>query len=401
MILKMAIRNLVRNKRRSFAILITIAMGVGALFLYHGFNTGMMNQYKFNTVHSRYGHGQLNTKGYREKVFEKPWEHWIDNYDVVEKFLRANENIAYVFPRVEFYGLLSNGKVNISGKGQGIVGEEESKFFTALNIIEGKDLADVPDGILLGKGLARALDASINSRVTILANTINGSLNGIDLNVVGIFNTGIREFDDNVFRIPLKQAHILLDTNKIENISLGLKNDESWNLFSRNVMNHYSNLEAVSFAELDEVYYQHGTNFLRAQFDMIRIIILVIVILGIFNTVLTSVLERKQEIGNLRANGESPIDILKLLFAEGIVIGVIGGIIGLVGATLLNKFFLFNGITMPASPGLTKDLHVMIELQPDYALVTFALGIITALVGTYLAGRRVTQLGIGELLKSL
>ena len=39
----------------------TVALGTGRSFIFNGFNTGLMNQYRENTVHSRYGYGQINT----------------------------------------------------------------------------------------------------------------------------------------------------------------------------------------------------------------------------------------------------------------------------------------------------------------------------------------------------
>ncbi|MBF0362463.1 MAG: ABC transporter permease [Oligoflexia bacterium] len=400
-IFKMATRNLKRNKRRSTAVILTIGLGVGALFLYHGFNNGILNQYKFTTIRSRYGHGQINTKDYLDKVYEKPWEHWINNVDEVEKALKNDPRILYYFPRVDFYTMVTNGKINVAAKGQGVIGENESRFFTALNIVSGKNLSDEPDGILLGSGLARSLDLKIGSRVTVLTNTVFGSLNGLDFNVIGIFYTGTKEFDDTFFRIPLKQAHLILDTNKIESIALGLKEDDDWEEVSRDIVTKFPNLGTTPFAVLDKVYYQNGVDFLMAQFGVIRIIILVIVILGIFNTVSTSILERKQEIGNLRANGESKTDIMYLLLTEGLVVGIISGIIGLTAAIIINNLVLFKGITMPACPGLTRNFLVFLELQPIHALETFSLGLFSALVGTYFAARKINKKSISELLRSV
>ena len=401
MIFKMAFRNLKRNRRRSIAIIMTVALGVGALFLYHGFNTGIMNQYKFNTIRSRFGHGQINEKEYRTKVYEKPWEHWIEDYSALQNSLKADPKIQYIFPRVEFYAMVTNGKINVAGKGQGIDGPEEAKFFSALNFTEGKNLEGEEDGVIVGAGLARSLDLKIGDRVTILANTVYGSLNGVDLNVVGIFHTGIKEFDDASFRLPLKQAQILLDSDKIESVALGLQSDEDWNAVQAKIEKEYPKYEATPFAILDKVYYQHAVDFLWAQFNTIRLIILVIVVLGIFNTISTAILERKQEIGNLRANGESEKDVMKRLLAEGLVAGGLGSILGVFLSIILNNTLLFKGILMPPSPGITRQFHVFVELQPSYALVTIALGVICTVLGTYFAGRKVVKTQIGELLRSL
>lgn len=401
MIFKMAFRNLKRNRRRSLAIILTVALGVGALFLYHGFNTGIMNQYKFNTIRSRFGHGQINEKEYRSKVYEKPWEHWIEDYSVLQNSLKSDSRVQYIFPRVEFYAMVTNGKINVAGKGQGIDGPEEAKFFTALNFVEGKNLESEEDGVIVGAGLARSLDLKIGDRVTILANTIYGSLNGVDLNVVGVFYTGVKEFDDASFRLPLKQAQILLDSTKIESVALGLKSDEDWLAVQEKIEKDFSKYEATPFAILDKVYYQHAVDFLWAQFNTIRLIILFIVVLGIFNTISTGILERKQEIGNLRANGESENDVMKLLLAEGLVAGGLGSLLGVLISIVLNNTLLFKGILMPPSPGITRQFHVFIELQPGYALVTIALGVICTILGTYFAGRKVVKTQIGELLRSL
>jgi putative ABC transport system permease protein len=401
MLFKIAFRNLFRNLRRSCTILLTVALGTGSLFLYHGFNFGIMNQYKANTIRSLYGHGQVNVSGYRDQVFEKPWEHWIDNTEGVLEEINADSRVKHIFPRIQFFAMLSNGEINVSGKGQGIDGVEESQFFNQLNIVEGKKLSNEEDGALLGIGLARALKVKIGDRITVLGNTIHGSLNGIDIVVTGIFHTGMKEFDDTVFRVPIKQAQILLDTTKVESVSIGLFKDEDWKSFEDDIKKDYPSLEATSFAVLDKVFYQHAVDFLQAQFEAIRVIILFIVILGIFNTVSTSILERKQEIGNLRANGESSGQVLSLLLTEGAVVGVIGSIIGIILSYLLNFTLLRNGIHMPPSPGITRSFDVFVELQFSYTAICFTLGLLTSLLATLLAGKKVVKVPIAELLRSV
>lgn len=396
----MAFRNLFRNIRRTIAVILTVALGTGALFLFDGFNHGILNQYRDNTIHAHYGHGQINLMGYREKVYEKPWEHWITNYDALHSFLKKQPGVEYVFPRVSFFALLTNGKITVSGFGQGVDGQSESKFFNALNVISGETLSDQPEGILLGRGLARALDVKPGDMVTVLANTIYGTLNGVDLVVTGIFHTGSQDFDDRIFRIPLKQAHLLLDTDRIESVALGLKSLDSWKPVSEAVEKQFPEMETTPFAVLDEVYYQHSVDWLKSQFKVIQIIILTIVLLGIFNSVSTSILERKQEIGNLRANGESIADIMKLLACEGVALGIIGSIVGIALSILITETILRHGILMPPAPGLTRQFHVMIEPRAGMALYTFIMGVATALVATVIAGIRVARMPIGDALRS-
>ncbi len=401
MLLLTAFRNLFRNTRRTLAVVLTVAFGVGALYCFDGFNVGIMNQYRENTIHSRYGHGQINTQGYRDRVYEKPWEHWISDWGNLKTFLQRLPGVQYVFPRVSFFALLTNGKITVSGLGQGIDAPSEAAFFTTLNVESGVILSDQPDGVMLGSGLARTLDVKPGDRVTILANTIYGTINGIDLIVTGIFHTGTQEFDDRIFRLPLQQAFTLLDTDKVETVSLGLKSLKDWDPVAKSTTSEYPNLEATPFAVLDEVYYQHSVDWLKAQFAVIQVIILTIVLLGIFNSVSTAILERKQEIGNLRANGESVMDILKLLALEGMTLGVVGAFFGILGSLILNYTLLNQGILMPPAPGLTRQYHVLVELQPDMALYCFIMGVAAALVATLFAGIKVARLPIGEALRSV
>ena len=102
MLIKLAARNLLRNPRRTILVLFTIAMGTGSLFLFHGFNNGIMNQYRENTIHALYGHGQINTQGYRERIFDKPWEHWISNWTQLATQLKQLPGVELLFPRLEW-----------------------------------------------------------------------------------------------------------------------------------------------------------------------------------------------------------------------------------------------------------------------------------------------------------
>ncbi len=399
MLMKIAVKNLSRQKTRTLAVLITVALGISSLMIYHGFNTGIMNQYRENTIHARYGHGQINIKGYRDTIWEKPWEHWMEPDHKAFQDLANSNLVDNIFPRVSFYGLVNNGKRSISGLGEGVVGKIEAPFFNTINIIKGKNLSTEEDGIVLGKGLAEALGLGIGDRVTILANTVDGSLNGLDFFVTGIFHSGMKYFDDVFFKIQLDKAQTLMDTNKIEYAAIGLHNIENWEILAGSLKAH-SDIEATAFNVLDKVYYQNSVDFLQAQFNFILIVIFTIVILGIFNTVSTIIMERKNEIGNLRANGESKGEVMILILSEGVILGFFGTAIGIVMAYLINFTVLAKGIEMPPGPGITRQFITHVELQTSFIFICLLIGILSTLIGSFLAGRKVVNLPISELLRN-
>lgn len=398
--LLLAFRNLFRNTRRTLAILLTVGLGAGALFAFQGFIEGVLKDYRHSTIHAHYGNGQISTKGYRGKVYQEPWKHWIKNPKNLKRYLRSIDGVDYIFPRVTFSALLANGKVTANGQGEGIDARTEAKFFHSLNVEKGRMLSTQKDGILLGKGLAEALGVKPRDKVTVMTKATDEKMNKVDLIVTGIFHTGAVEFDSRVFRIQIKQAQSLLKTKSIESVSLGLNTHDDWERIAQEITDRYPRLDVTPFNILDEVYYQHSVDWLNAQFAIVQIIILSIVLLGIFNTISASILERKQEIGNFRANGESVFSIMELIISEGFLLGLLGSAIGLGITYGVVMGFLNEGILMPAGPGLTKQFYIKFSFDQQMVVSTMALSTISALVAATLAGIRVAKMPIAKALRS-
>ena len=208
------------------------------------------------------------------------------------------------------------------------------------------------------------------------------------------------DFDNHIFRIQLDQAQRLLKTDQVESISLGLTDYKDWEKASLNIQAAFPSLEAASFAELDQVYYQNSVDWLKMQFYIVQVIIISIVLLGIFNTISSSILERKQEIGNLRANGESTWDVMKLILWEGAFLGIMGSLAGLGLTYIITKGFLHQGILMPPGPGSSRQFFISFYFTPGMALQTFALSIISSLIASLLAGIRVARMQITKALRA-
>lgn len=399
MISAAALRNLSRNPRRTLAILATVALGVMGLFVFHGFSTGTMNQYRDEAIHGFYGNGQINTRGYLDRVYDKPWEHWIADYESLRPRLLALPGVRHLFPRVTVPALLQAGSTNVGGLGIGVDGAAESAFFR-YNMVQGTDLGSDPDGIVLGVGLARSLNVKLGDRVTVLGNSVDGALDGVDLKLVGVFHQG-GQMDNAFFKLPIAQAHRMLGTNKVESVAIGLDAQDGWRAFHGAAARQLPELDAVPFEKLDEVYYKHATQWLDAQFQVFLVIILGIVIFGILNSIAAGVLERKQEIGNLRANGESRWDVMRLLLVEGAALGALGALVGVVLGYLMVYTVLARGVPMPPGPGLTREFWIRIELQGWFVGVCLALGVVSTIVGTLFAGWRVVRLAVGEALRGV
>lgn len=399
-LLHLAWRNLFRNPRRTMASLITVALGNAGLLIYQGFNTGIMNQYRENTIHGYYGNGQVFPAGYHGKVLEKPWEKWMDDPEAQEKKIRAVPGVVDVFPRVSFFAFLVKGGITLGGKGEGIRPDRENAFFNRMNFIDGGDLKD-DDQIILGKGLADSLGVKAGDTVTVLTQTINGQLNGADLKVSGIFHMGIKQIDDQFFRLPITAAQQLLDTKKVELFSLATAGVDHWREVEDGIHASAPELEAIPFDILDKVYYQNSVDFLSAQFSFIRAIILLVVALGIFNTIAVGLLERAGEVGALRANGEKRRRLFGILVCENALLGLLGGVLGILLALTLAHSVLARGIPMPPGPGITRDYMIFLEIMPSHILQAALLTIVTVVVASLWPIRKLLSRPIPDLLRSV
>lgn len=395
----LAWRNLFRNPRRTWASLITVAFGAAGLLIYQGFNTGIMNQYRENTIHGYYGFGQVFPENYYGIVQESPWQKWIANPEEIETKLRANPYIKEIFPRVSFATFLVNKGITLAGKGEGVLPERENSFFDQMNFISGDNLQN-DDQIILGKGLAQSLNVKVGDSVTLLTQTTHEQLNGADFEVAGIFYTGKKVVDDAFFRIHLKQAQALLDTDKIELFSLATTGVNDWAKVQDHIHQNISNVEAISFDVLDKDYYQNSVDFLDAQFAFIRSIILIIVGLGIFNTIAVGLLERSGEIGALKANGESNFRFFRILLIESALLGLLGGALGVILAVVANMTILSNGILMPPAPGITRQFRILIELTPPHFFQAIILPVIATVLASLWPIRKLLKRSIPDLLRS-
>ncbi|MDN3504849.1 MAG: ABC transporter permease [Rhabdochlamydiaceae bacterium] len=399
--MKLAFRNLFRNFRRTFAILLTVGLGAAALFSFQGFIKGVLGDYKETVIHAHNGHGQISMKGYRESVYEKPWEHWIDDPENLTQYLEDEEIVEHVFPRVSFEALLKHDKVSIAGHGEGVEAIKEAGFFHALNVDQGKQITTEEDGILLGKGLAKALHADIGDTVEILTRNVRGGAGKGKFVVTGIFNTGMVDFDGRMFRIQLAAAQSMLRTNSVENVAVALKDESNWTPLVEKLKHRFPQMETADYALIDKVYYQNSVDWLHSQYHIVQIIILSMVLLGIFNTISTSVLERKQEIGNLRANGESMFSVVRLIVFEGAFMGVIGCVAGIALSYIVFSFCLGDGILMPPGPGSTLPAYAQFEFTWKMVGLTSGLSIISSIVASTFAGMKVARMPIATALRSV
>ena len=203
--LRLAFRNIFRNRVRSAVALAAISFGCISLILAGGFFEDSFLRMREAYIHAHLGHIQVYQEGYLDKGNSKPFDYLIEDPATVEGVIEGLDHVKDVTPRIGFSALLSTGESTMSVMAQGIDPEGENAMnvitsikdvTTSLEFSKGETLGkDDVFEVNIGRGLARALDIEVGDSLILLGNTVGGSFNGMDVTVKGIFFTASEEYD--------------------------------------------------------------------------------------------------------------------------------------------------------------------------------------------------------------
>lgn len=402
-IISIAFRNLWRNKRRSSITFGSIIIACIALLLAGGYINYTFWGLREQTIHSDLGHLQIYKKGYLEQNATNPYAFLLNNqdYDQVVSVLKDDSMVQVITRRLEFTGLASNGEKNVVFLGTGVEPAKEEKIGTAIYLIKGHELREKDQfGIAIGKNLAESLGLTVGDSITLLTTTVYGSINAIDFNIINIFSTGIKEFDERAIRINLPTAQSLLDTRDICKIVIGLYKTEDtktiYNLLKTKLdKNNFDILEWLDMAQ----FYKSTVNLFSGFFNFFKVIIFIIVTLSILNTLTMSVMERTVEIGTMRAIGTKKRNIMFLFLTEGFLIGGLGAFFGIIAGIVLAQIINFcGGVPMPAPPGHTTSYSILIKINMDLIVTAFVVSVLAALISTIFPVLRAVRMKVVDAL---
>ena len=125
-------------------------------------------------------------------------------------------HVSDVLLRVNFSGLANNGRADLNIIGEGVQPDKEARLGTVMTITSGRQLTATDTyGVLVGQGVARALQLKPGDYLTLLVSTTDGALNSLEFEVIGTFRTFARDYDNRAVRIPLAAAQDLVGTTGV------------------------------------------------------------------------------------------------------------------------------------------------------------------------------------------
>ena len=346
MIPKLAWRNIWRNKRRTIITTVSIALGLALAIFALSFAEGSYAQMIRDGVRLQAGHITIEHEEYRDAP---AIELYVENPD---KYIADIEAI----PGVESTKLIITGQgVALSaagGVGVAIIGIEPSREMGSSaitrNMIDGEYLADDDeDYVVIGSGLARRLKVEVSKRMVIQTTDTEGAISQERYFVKGIYEIGVDEIDGYLVHMPVQVARSLFVMPEGSVTQLGVILDDQDRMKSvlpevvalvdepSDVVHTWRETipELVAFITLDK-----GSNII------FQIILIGLILFTIFNTILMSVIERRQEFAILLAIGTPPRHLMFQVLFESAYLGAIGVSLGLLIGGATAYYFQVHGI---------------------------------------------------------
>jgi len=351
----LAWRNLWRHRRRTLITLSSIAIGFGLAVLFIGIGDGSHNSMIRNAILLGEGHITVQPRGY----LEAPANHkYLADGKALGKRLAALHLPGSVVPRISLQLLASTASNSVGAALEGMDSADDPRVgMLKPQLVEGHWLEPDDDrGILIGDGMARKLKAKVGSKVVLMAGKQGGDSQAQLGRVRGIFDSRVDELDDFLILSNLNLARTFLvgegadaALEPITRFAIFLDNPDTMAATKALLKGEFED-GAIAVLDWEEVMPQ------LVQFVIIDdagnyvflLLILILVVFGIVNTVLMSVLERTREFGLLRALGISRLHLLLLVFCESLLLSLLAVLLGWVVGGATHLWFSTHGIDFSA-----------------------------------------------------
>jgi putative ABC transport system permease protein len=275
--------------------------------------------------------------------------------------------------------LASVGDRNSAFLGVAVVPDDEPEFGRHAVLRAGERLSQKTQcTALAGLGLAKKLDVAPGDVISLMTTTRSGALNALQVRVQGIFEGGMKEYDDWTLKVPLPAAESLLMDDRTEQIVLLLGRTEEVPKVRAELARAFAreglDLEIRTWKDL-ALFHNQVVGLFGRELDAIRAIVCCIVLLGIANVIGMAIVERRHELATLRALGIRARAVAALLVTEAMITGVIGAALGVILGVAAAWTATAIGIPYPSPPGSTRPFRGGVDLVPVEIVAAFAISL--------------------------
>lgn len=371
----LAWRNIWRNPRRSVLTILAIVFASTLLVFMLSFQFGAYEEMIDSSVRLSTGHLQVQPTGYLNRPEMRKV---IDDPDSLLKMVAALDGVDVAAVRSESFALAAGQKRSRGVMITGVLPENERRVSSLPDqIIKGRYLQTGDAGMaVIGALGAERLQLDIGDECTLLGQGRDGSVAATVVLIVGIFRTGIDEFDRSTMQIPFSYfdevfsmeggAHrLVMITKKLA--------DAGPIAAAARMTPEAAGLAVLTWDELTPGLKQ------SIELDLISgiityAILVIVVSFSILNTFFMAIFERTREFGMLMSIGTKPLRLVKIMLLESMAMTVVGLVVGIVLGIAITLFFSNYGISMGESSDLMAQYGIADRLYPRLSLLSVIIG---------------------------
>jgi ABC-type lipoprotein release transport system permease subunit len=387
MFLKLAWRNILRNKRRTIIAGTAIGLGLAAMIFMDAMMMGFKNDMTRAITGQFLGEGQIHAAGFRDDMDPALTTRGLEG---VVSSLRTDAAVDRFSLRVLSQGMLTSSSGVNAVLVVGVQPETETYLSQMDDVmVRGEYFKGSKDPeIIIGTKLADLLEVDVGDRLVLtVAMAAGGELSQEMFRVSGIYSFNLREMDSGLAFIRLAKAQSLLGIDgQVHQIALTFKdkmtgqteNDPFWSRYSRN------GNEALGWVKL-QPQMKSVLQLVQVSLFFMSLILFILVTLGIINTLFMSIYERVFEFGVMRAVGTRPFGVWRLIVFEAGSLALLSIGIGLVSGFLLTFLFAQFGLNyrgVEFGKAAINIIYPVLELRQFLVYPLFVM-IFTILAGIY------------------
>ena len=403
-LIKIAWRNVWRNKIRSGVVIISIVLGIWAGLFVMAMTLGLNEQRMNGAISTYLSHVQVHDAQYSK---EQNINYYIQNKEKILNKIESDNNIKAYAKRTIVTAMAANSNGSYGVQIVGINPAEEKKLTSISDkLIEGTYLNKFKrNPIVIGKALADKLDLNLRSKIVITLQDINSNIVSTSFRVEGIFRTSSSMFDEATLFVKMDDLEQITGlSGQIHEIAILANSIDNTEKIKSNLNKDILGSKAETWSDIaPELGY---ANEMMSRFIYIFMgIIFLALAFSIINTMLMAVLERRKELGMLMSVGMNKSRIFSMITLETLFISALATPIGMLLSFWTISYFDEVGIDLSIvakgleSLGIGTRIYTFLPRQL-YINITF-LSLLVTFVSALFPARRALKLNPVEAIKAL
>lgn len=413
-VIRIALTHLLSKKRQTIVAMLGVTFGIAIFIFQAGLMSGFQSTFIDQTINTT-----ANIRIFNEAKKNRPSilsaidtssDSWIvvrnqkpkdeepkikNGYQIIE-ILEKDPEVVGVSPFLGAQAIFRLGIAQAAGRVSGVdIIKENVLFHVDDYMVQGSilKLQTIPNGIILGDGLAELLGAKLNDNM----NVISPQGVSLEMKVVGINRSGLTELDKTRAYINIRNAQKLLgvDGSYITDINIKLKNINKAEVLAQ----HYEKKFGYRAQDWKEANANIFGVFKIQNLVTYLIIISILIVsgFGIFNILMMIIYEKMPDIAILKSIGYKDKDIRRIFMLESLIIGIIGGLLGLLIGFLMQK--IAGSIKMDMK-GFVSMEYLHFNSSPAFFIFAFCFGLIATAVAGFIPARKAAKVDPIEIIRS-